>query len=129
MVSSSLRLCRRTPDDLVRLVGDGADVDVLPVALFLKQLDGDAGEVVGGVGEAHQEHAGGGEESLVVLTGPEDEELLLFLVPVGPYPFEDAGAVVEGVGAHADHRLLDGHDATFEERIAAAHGLPPLERW
>jgi len=45
------------------------------------------------------------DEALHVVCEPEDEQLLLLLVPVSAYPAEAAEPVVEGLGAHADGRV------------------------
>ena len=96
-------------DEFGAFVGEGADVDVGAVGVFFDQLDGDAAEVVDGVGDLHHKHPAAEEEALVVFAEAEDVHRFLIGVPVAADAFEDGGAVVEGVGQDTDAGVLDRH--------------------
>src|SRR5262249_24354878 len=80
-------------------------------------------QAVHGVGDLHTQDPRGVEEALEVVARPEDEELLLPLVPVAAQAGEAARAVVQAVSEDAHARLPVGDDPAAEESVT---GEPEL---
>jgi hypothetical protein len=59
-----------------------------------------------------------------VLWHTEDVELLIFFVPIGSYPFETTGSVVEGVGHYAYLGFFDRHEIPSKKGVFGHFPLP-----
>src|SRR2546428_417399 len=101
-------------DELAGLEYDGPDVGVFAITALPEELDGDVYEVLDGVRDRKSHDPARFRKARVVLPEMQPVELLLVGVPVRPDPFEDARAVVEGMGHHADLGLADGDELAAE---------------
>ena len=106
------------PDGLVAWdaageVGQGLDVGVGAEVVGLQQSGNGIRELFQGIEAVHPHDFHGLVQALEVGVEVEDEELLLFLVPVGADSFEDGGD-----GSPAHHGDVDGGLVPFNEFAA-----------
>ena len=109
-----LQVVQSHADDFARLVEDRADVGILAEAISSKELDGDPGELLGGVPQLKLEEPRGSVNPLEMRQQVEAVELLLLGVPVAAHALEDRRPIIERVGHHADLGLGQRDEVTVE---------------
>jgi len=69
------------------------------------------------------------QEPAKVITGSEDEELLLILVPIGAEAAKHGGSVIQSVREHAEFHLgIRNNSAVMEDEIWQWHGFTSVDQ-
>src|SRR5213078_3925944 len=99
------KVVKANADDFVRIECQRANVEILLVSVGAKQLRGL-------------------KEPAKVITGSENEELLLILVPVSAEAAKYGGSVIQSVCEHAEFHLgIRNDSAVMEDKIWQWHGF------
>ena len=104
----------------------GPDVDIFLVAGALGELLDDRDDLVVAVVHHHAHDLGAQAQSLDMLAQAEEVELALVAVPVAADTLEYGGAVVEGMGHHADPGFGQRHELAPQERHRCRHVRLPF---
>src|SRR5439155_24247505 len=111
-------------NDFVRIESQRANVEIFLVSLGANQLDQPLQQIVAACLQLHAKQLRGLQEAAKVITGSENEKLLLILVPVSAEPAKYGGSVIQSVCEHAEFHLgIRNDSAVMEDEIWQWHGF------
>ena len=118
------KVVKANADDFVRIECQRANVEIFLVSFGANQLDQPLQQIVAVCLRFHTKQLRGLKEPAKVITGSENEELLLILVPVSAEAPKYGGSVIQSVCEHAEFHLgIRNDSAVMEDKIWQWHGF------